>query len=107
MQAAHRRFARGFLNRRLLQFGDRLRQSVDLVKEDARELHHEKRQGCRFQLDRLCKALPVRWSLRGDEAMLGRVTAERIDQLRALANQRSRVRNSMARACCPSVLTAT
>ncbi len=57
------------------------------IKEDARKLHDEKRQGRRFRLDRLCKAIHVRWSLRGDDAMLGQVAAERIDQLRALANQ--------------------
>ena len=37
LQAAHRGSARGFLNRRLPRFGDRLRQPVDLVEEDARE----------------------------------------------------------------------
>jgi hypothetical protein len=45
LQATHRRSARGFLDRRLLEFGDRLRQPVDPVEEDARELHDEKRKG--------------------------------------------------------------
>ena len=88
LQAAHCRSARGFLNRRLLEFGDRVRQPVDRVEKDARELDDEKRKGRHFRPDGLCKALQVRWSLRHDDAMLGQVTAERIDQLRALANQK-------------------
>ena len=78
----------GLLNRHLLEFGDLLRQPIDLVEEDARELHDEKRKGRYFRLDCLCKALQVRWSLRDDDAMLGQVTAECIDQLRALTNQK-------------------
>jgi hypothetical protein len=75
LQAAQRRFVCGFLNRRLLEFEDLLRQPVELVEEKARKLHDEKGQGRHVRLDGLCKALHVRWSLWGDDAMLGQVAA--------------------------------
>src|SRR3984885_5717465 len=87
LQAAQRRFMCGFLNRRLLEFEDLLGQPVELVEEKARKLHDEKGQGRHVRLDGLCKALHVRWSLWRDDAMLGQVAAERVDQLRALTNQ--------------------
>ena len=60
LQAAHRRSAHGFLNCRLLEFGDCLRQFVDLAEEDARELHDEKRKGRRSPLQALHVRRPSR-----------------------------------------------
>jgi acyl dehydratase len=45
------------------------------IIEAAALLHDEKRQGRHFRLDCLCKALHVRRSLWGDDAMFGQVTA--------------------------------
>src|SRR5215212_9813531 len=90
-----------------LKFGDGFRQPFDLIQKDTRQFHDDKRKRCRLILDRFFKNLHIRRPLRSHDTVLRQMTAERVYQLRALPDQRSRVRNSMARACCPSVLTAT
>ena len=74
------------MSRRLFELGDLLRQSVDLIEEDARQLHNEKRKRRPFILDLLCKLFQIRRPLPGHDAMLGQMTPQRVDQLRKLAN---------------------
>lgn len=63
LEAPRRRSLRGFASRRLFEHGDLLRQSVDLIEKDARQLHNEKRKRRPFILDRLCKRFQIRGPL--------------------------------------------
>src|SRR3954454_3384586 len=77
-----------FVSRHLLKFGDGFRQPFDLIKKDTRQFHNEKRKRCRLILDRLFKNFHIRRPLRGYDAVLRQMTAERINQLRALPDQK-------------------
>src|SRR4051812_13890179 len=77
-----------FLSRHLLKFGDGFRQPFDLIQKDTRQFHNEKRKRCRLILDRLFKNFYIRRPLRGHDAMLRQMTAERVYQLRALPDQK-------------------
>src|SRR3954470_3366160 len=77
-----------FVSRHLLKFGDGFRQPFDLIKKDTRQFHNEKRKRCRLILDRLFKNFHIRRPLRGHDAVLRQMTAERINQLRALPDQK-------------------
>src|SRR5208283_2931066 len=87
LHAACCRPARGFVNCQLLEFGDSLRQPIDLLKANARQLHNQQRKRRRFALDLLRENFHIRWPLRRHDAMLGQMTAQRVDELRALAHQ--------------------
>src|SRR4051812_32032001 len=76
-----------FLSRDLLKFGDGFRQPFDLIQKDTRQFHDEKRKRCRLILDRLFKNFHIRRPLRGHDAVLRQMTAERVNQLRALPDQ--------------------
>src|SRR3954453_21190147 len=77
-----------FVSRHLLKFGDGFRQPFDLIKKDTRQFHNEKRKRGRLILNRLFKNFYIRRSLRGHDAVLRQMTAERINQLRALPDQK-------------------
>src|SRR3954452_3863729 len=77
-----------FLSRHLLKFGDGFRQPFDLIKKDTRQFHDEKRKRCRLILDRFFKNFYIRRPLRSHDAVLRQMTAERVDQLRALPDQK-------------------
>src|SRR3954452_2724806 len=77
-----------FPSRHFLQFGDGFRQPFDLIQKDTRQFHHEKRKRCRLILDHLFKNFHIRRPLRGHDAMLRQMSAERVYQLRALPDQK-------------------
>src|SRR3954468_15604069 len=77
-----------FVSRHLLKFGDGFRQPFDPIQKDTRQLHDEKRKRGRLILDRFFKNLHIRRPLRGHDAVLRQMTAERINQLRALPDQK-------------------
>src|SRR3954451_18454319 len=77
-----------FVSRHLLKFGDGFRQPFDLIQKDTRQLHDEKRKRCRLILDRFFKNFHIRRPLRGHDAVLRQMTAERVNQLGALPDQK-------------------
>src|SRR3954467_15487993 len=77
-----------FVSRNLLQFGDGFRQPFDLIQKDTRQFHDEKRKRGRLILDHLFKNFHIRRPLRGHDAVLRQMTAERVYQLRALPDQK-------------------
>src|SRR3954465_12781476 len=77
-----------FLRPHLLKFGDCFRQPFDLIKKNPRQFHDEQRKRCRLILDRLFKNFHTRRPLRGHDAVLRQMTAERVYQLRALPDQK-------------------
>src|SRR4051812_48265858 len=76
------------MSRDLIKFGDVFRQSIDLIKKDTRQFHDEKRKRGRLILDRFFKNFHICWPLRGHDAVLRQMTAERVNQLRALPDQK-------------------
>src|SRR5208283_2326076 len=88
LQTACRVRACGFVSCHLLKFRDLFRQPLDLIEENARQLHDEKWERRHLILDRPFKNSYMRLSLRGHDAMLGQMTAERVDQLCALPDQK-------------------
>jgi hypothetical protein len=75
LEAARRRSASGFVNGRVLEFGNPLRQPVDLLEKNARQFHDKKGKQRRRLLDRFCENLHIRRPLRSHDAMLGQMTA--------------------------------
>src|SRR3954469_1724039 len=71
-----------------VSFRDVFRQPFDLIKKDTRQFHDEKRKRCRLILDRFFKNFYIRRSLRSHDAVLRQMTAECVDQLRALPDQK-------------------
>ena len=79
----------------------RLRVSVQVTRSEVRALS----LSCRRLVERPGQSPDLGGGLRSHDAELGQVTPQCIDDLRALAwrTSTSRVRKSIARACCPSV----
>src|SRR3954451_9335525 len=88
LQTPGRFSACSFVSRHLLKFRNVFRQPLDLIKKDTRQFHDEKRKRCRLILDRLFENFHIRRSLRGHDAVLRQMTPERVNQLRALPDQK-------------------
>src|SRR3954449_1495789 len=88
LQTPGRSSACRFLSRHLLKFRDAFRQPFDLIQKDTRQFHDEKRKRGRLILDRVFKDFHIRRALRGHDAVLRQMTAERVNQLRALPDQK-------------------
>src|SRR3954452_3661525 len=88
LQTPGRFSACSFVSRHFLKFGDVFRQSFDLIKKDTRQFHDEKRKRCRLILDHLFENFYIRRPLRGHDAVLRQMTAQRVNQLRALPDQK-------------------
>jgi glutamine phosphoribosylpyrophosphate amidotransferase len=85
----------------LIQSPDLQFQSSELIDNGLQRLFHRGRKGFAITLvhddrGKLRETFPTR--LR-NETELGKVGSERIDQLRALTNKRSRVRCNISKAC--------
>src|SRR5215203_3266246 len=88
LQTPCRFCACSFLSRHLLEFRDGFRQPFDLIKKDTRQFHDEKWKRGRLILDYLFKNFHIRRPLRGHDTVLRQMTAERVNQLRALPDQK-------------------
>lgn len=97
LQTSGFRPARGFVSGRLLEFGDLLRQTVDLLEVDARQFNDQQRQRrCRL-IDRLHENFYVRGPCGATTPCSARWPRSASISCVRWRTRRSRVRKSMAR----------